>query len=77
MSFSMEKEKENKLSFRNIEIIRKEGKFTTTVYERLTFRGVYSNNEIFLSFVYKFGMIYNSIYRCFPFVQTGHNSIQK
>ena len=32
MSFSMETEKENKLSFLDVEVIRKQGKFTTTVY---------------------------------------------
>ena len=32
MSFSMETEKENKLSFLDIEIIREESKFTTTIY---------------------------------------------
>ena len=32
MSFSMETEKENKLSFLDIEVIRKQGKFATTVY---------------------------------------------
>ena len=32
MSFSMETEKENKSSFLDVEIIRKQGKFTTTIY---------------------------------------------
>ena len=31
-SFSMEREKENKLSFLDVEVIREQGKFTTTVY---------------------------------------------
>ena len=35
MSFSMETEKENKLSFLDVEIIRKQGKFTTTIYRNL------------------------------------------
>ena len=47
MSFSMETEKENKLSFRDIKIIRKQGNFTTTVYRKPTFSGVYSNFESF------------------------------
>ena len=41
MSFSMETEKENKLSFTDIEIMREQGKFTTTVCEKPTFSGVY------------------------------------
>ena len=32
MLFSIETEKENKLSFLDVEIIRKQGKLTTTVY---------------------------------------------
>ena len=43
MSFSMETEKENKLSFLDVEVIREQGKFTTTVYRKPTFSGVYSN----------------------------------
>ena len=32
MSFSMETEKESKLSFLDVETIREQGKFTTTTY---------------------------------------------
>ena len=39
--------KENKLSFPNIEIVRKQGKFTITVYRKPTICGVYSNFESF------------------------------
>ena len=39
MSFSMETEKENNLSFLNVEIIREEGIFTNTVYRKPIFSG--------------------------------------
>ena len=39
MSFSMETEKERKLSFLDVEIIHKQGKFTTIVYWEPTFSG--------------------------------------
>ena len=65
MSFSMETEKENKFSFLDVEIIREQGKFTTTIYRKLTFSGGYSNSESFLPLVYKFGMVYTLVYRCF------------
>ena len=65
MSFSMETEKENKLSFLDVEVIREQGKSTTTVYRKPTFSGVYSNFESFLPSLYKFGMIYTLVYRCF------------
>ena len=61
MSFSMETEKENKLFFLDVKIIREQGKFSTTIYRKPTFSGVYSNFESFLPSVYKFGMVY----RCF------------
>ena len=65
MAFSMETEKENKSSFLDVEIIRKQGELTATFYRKSTFRGVYSNFEIFLPSVYKFGMAYTLVYRCF------------
>ena len=76
MSFSMDTEKENKLYFFGIEVICEQGKFTTTIYRKPAFSGVYSNFESFLSLAYKFGMLY-TVYRCFffAFAQIGHNSI--
>ena len=58
MSFSMETEKENKLSFLDVEIIREQDKLTTTFYRKPTFSGVYSNFESFLPSIYKFGVTY-------------------
>ena len=43
----METEKENKLSFLDVEVILEKGKFTTTIYQKPTFSGVYSNFESF------------------------------
>ena len=48
MSFSMETEKENKLSVLDVKIMHEQGKFTTAVYRKPTFSGVYSNFESFL-----------------------------
>ena len=65
MSFSIETGKENKLTFLDVEVIHKQGKFATTVHRKPTFSGVYSNFESFLPSVYKFGMVYTLFYRCF------------
>ena len=65
MSFSVEAEKDNKLSFLDVEVIREQGKFTKSIHRKPTFSGVYSNFESFLSSVYKFGMVYTLVYRCF------------
>ena len=59
----METEKENKLSFLDVEVIREQGKFTTTVFRKPTFSGVYGNFESFLPSVYIFGMVYSLVYR--------------
>ena len=76
MSFSMETEKENKSSFLEVEIIRKQGKFTTTIYRKPTFSEVYGNFERFLPLVYKSGIWYILYFiDVFAFVQIGHNSV--
>ena len=62
MSFSFEQEKDGKLSFLDVEVSRQEGHFVTTVYRKPTFSGVYT--QVFLSTIYKFGMIYTLVYRC-------------
>ena len=63
----MEAEKEIKLSFLDVEIICKQGKFTIIIYRKPTFSGVYTNYESFLPAAYKFGIIYpiNFIEKCF------------
>ena len=43
ISFSMETEKENKLSFLDVDITREQGKSTTTIYRKTTFSGIYSS----------------------------------
>ena len=65
MSFSIEQEKNGKLSFLDVEVSREKGKFVTTVYRKPTFSGLYTHFESFLPAVYKFGMVYTLVYRCF------------
>ena len=62
MFFSMETERENKFPFLDMEVICEQGKFSTTIYRKPTFSGVYSNFESFLPSVYKFGMVYTLVY---------------
>ena len=65
MSFSIETERQNKFSFLDIEVIRQQGKFSITIHRKPTSTGVYSNFESFLPSIYKFGMVYALVYRCF------------
>ena len=65
MPFSVETERQNKFSYLDIEVIREQGKLSTTIYREPTFSGVYSNLESFLPSVYKYGMVYTLVYRYF------------
>ena len=56
-----DKRKREKLSFLDVEVIRKQGKFTTTIYRKPTFSVVYSNFESFLPSDYKFGVVYTLV----------------
>ena len=39
--------------------------FSATIYRKPTFSGVYSNFDRFLHSVYKFGIVYTLVCRCF------------
>ena len=71
----METEKENILSFHDVEVIREQGKIKTTIYRKPTFRGVYSNFESFIPSVYKFGMVLSWFTIVFVFARIGQNSL--
>ena len=61
----MQTERQNKFSFLDIEVIREQGKFSTTIYRKSTFSGVSCNFESFLPSFYKFGMVYTLVHRYF------------
>ena len=61
----MEIERQNKISCFGIKVICEQGIFSATIYRKPTFSGVCSNCESFLPSVYKFGMVYTLVYRCF------------
>ena len=60
----MEMEKE-KLSSLSIKDIGEQSEFTATIYGGPTVSGIFSNFENFLPSVYKFGMVYTLVYRCY------------
>ena len=65
MSFTIEHEKQNRISFLDVQIIREDKTFTTSVYRKPTFSGIYTHFDSFLPSTYKFGTIYTLAYRCF------------
>ena len=64
MSFTIEREKQNRMSFLDIEIICEYKTFTTSVYRKPTFSGVYTYFDTFLPSTYKFGSVYTLVYNC-------------
>ena len=56
--FTIESGKENKMSFLDVQSIREDKAFTTSVYGKSTFSGVYTYFDSFLPSTYKFGTVY-------------------
>ena len=65
MSFTIETEENNKISFLNVNVFCGQGKFTASVYQKSTFSGVYTHFDSFLPDTYKIGLIYTFVNRCF------------
>ena len=58
MSFTTEREKQNRMSFLDVQIIGEDKTFTTPVYYTPTFSGVYTHFDSFLPSTYKFRTVY-------------------
>ena len=58
MPFTIETDQRNKMSFLDVNVIREQGKFTTSVNRKPTFSGAYFHFDSFLPDTYKIGMIY-------------------
>ena len=65
MSFTIANEKQNRMFFFDVHIIREDEIFDTSVYRKPTFREVYTHFDGFLPSTYKFGTVYTLGYRCF------------
>ena len=53
------------MSFLDIATIREDKTFTTSVYRKPTFTGVYTHFDSFLLSTYKSGTVYTLAFRCF------------
>ena len=65
INFTFDGEKEDKMAFLDFEITRDNSKFTTSVYRKPTFTGLYTNFKSLIPSTYKFGLIYTLIHRIF------------
>ena len=57
MPFTVETEQNNKISILDVNVIREQGKFITSVYRKPTFSAVYTHFDSFIPDTYKIGMI--------------------
>ena len=64
MSFTIESEKQNRMSFPDVQIIREDKTFTISVYRKPTPSGVYTHFDSFLPSIYKLGTVYTLSYKC-------------
>ena len=65
INFTIEKENVGSLSFWDVKICRKNGKFVTSVYRKLTFSEVFTNYESFISTYQKRGLLHTLLHRSF------------
>ena len=65
MTFTFEIEQNNQLAFLDVLVTRAENAFTTSLYRKPTFSGLYSNFDSFMPDSYKRGLIYTLLHRAF------------
>ena len=65
IKFTFEHEHNNSFSFLDVKICRENNKLTTSVYRKPTFSGVFTNFKSFIPTVYKSGLVYTLLHRCF------------
>ena len=65
ISFTIENEKDNRMSFLDINITSEKDKFTTSVYRKPTFSKIYTHFDSFLPSSNKIGLLHTLSFRCF------------
>ena len=68
MSFTYEVEQNKCLPFLDVMVNREENKFSTSIYRKPTFSGLYTNFHSYISDQYKKGLIMCLLFRVFSFV---------
>ena len=65
INVTIEQENIGSLSFLNVKICCKNGKFVTSVYRKPTFSGVFTNYESFIPMYQKRGLLHTLLHRSF------------
>ena len=68
INFSFETEKDEQMSFLDVNMFRENGNFVTNIYRKETFTGVYTNFSSFIRLEHEFGLVYTLLHRCFCLV---------
>ena len=68
IKFTVEKEKDDRLPFLDVEVTRTETEFITGTYRKPTFSGVYSNYHSLIPSEYKLSLVTTLLYRSFALV---------
>ena len=68
IKFSFETEKDNFFSFLDVKICKEKDTFTTSVFRKDTYSGVYTNFSSFVAIKHKFGLVYALLHRSFTIV---------
>ena len=71
ISFTIENEKDNRMYFLDVNIILEQGKFTTSVYRKPTFSGIYTHFDRFLPSSNKIGLLHALLLDVSGFTQIG------
>ena len=65
IKFNFEHEHNNSFSFLDVKTCRGNNRLTTSVCRKSTFSGIFTNFKSFIPTVYKFGLVYTLLHRCF------------
>ena len=65
ISLTIENEKDNRMSFLDVNLIREKDKFTTSVYRKPTFSEIYTHFDSFLPSSNKTGLLHTLLYKFF------------
>ena len=76
ISFTSELEKDGKLPFLDVEISRSNGKFSTSVYRKPTFTGLFTHFHSFIPLAYKRSLVSCLLHRIFNFCSNYENFLR-
>ena len=77
MKFTFEKEQNNFFNFLDVKVIREDNVFTTSVYRKPSFSGVYTQFDSYTPLNYKFSVVILLFFAVLPYILTCLNYIQK